>query len=140
LSERPLAHLERKRRVLVGDDDMSGLIYYPVIYQYMSEGEQELFEELGHPSWTDIAAGIAAPVVHSECDYRSATRAGEVLTHRVDLHVGRRTSIRFHHRFAGHDGREVFDGTVVRVWVDLSSMEPVPVPEWLASRNAVSGA
>jgi acyl-CoA thioesterase FadM len=119
---------------------MSGLIYYPVIYQYMSEGEQLLFDELGHPSWTDIEAGVAAPVVHSECDYTSATRAGEVLTHQVDLHVGRRTSIRFHHRFTGDDGREVFDGTVIRVWVELASMKPIPLPGWLASGSGASGA
>lgn len=122
---------ERTRTVLMGEDDGSSLIFFPMYYHYMSEAEQHVFAELGHAVWSEVPAGMASPVVHSECDYVSAVRAGDELTHRVQLELGRTTSMTFHHEFLGRKGETAALGRVVRVWVDLETMEKRPIPAWL---------
>ena len=118
----------RTRRVYVGDDDASGLIYFPMYYHYMAEAEQEWFAELGRPVWDDLARGVASPVAHSACDYLAPVHAGDALAQSIDVTFGR-TSVELHHVFTRGERTEVARGRIVRVWVDMATMEPQPVPD-----------
>lgn len=129
----------RTRTVLVGDDDASGLLYFPVVYQYMSEGEQEIFGLLGRPTWGQIDDGVASPAVHTECDYISATRAGDVLTHTLRVRLGNHSSMGTEHEFTTRDGKLALRGRIVRAWVELATMSIQPVPQWLRSRQPLPG-
>ncbi|MCR1781366.1 acyl-CoA thioesterase [Nocardioides carbamazepini] len=117
----------RTRPVFVGEDDASGLIYFPTYLHYMSEGEQLLFVELGFPVTQQIADRVAMPVVHAECDYVAPARAGDVLTHSIELSVGRRSSVVCRHEFAKPDGEVVARAHLVRVMTDLDTLRPVAV-------------
>jgi 4-hydroxybenzoyl-CoA thioesterase len=117
----------RSRRVYFGDDDASGLIYFPAYFQYMSEGDQDLLAELGFPVHEQVAAGITAPVVHAECDYLAPSRAGDLLTQWIRISLGTRTSTVTQHEFRRGDVI-VARGRIVRAWVELNRMRPVEVP------------
>ena len=117
----------RSRTVYFGDDDSSGLIYFPAYFQYMSEGDQELLAELGFPVHEQVAVRVTAPVVHAECDYVAPARAGDLLAQRIELAVGARTSTVTEHEFRRGE-LVVAKGRIVRAWVDLDRMQPVEVP------------
>jgi YbgC/YbaW family acyl-CoA thioester hydrolase len=125
----------RSRTVYFGDDDSSGLIYFPAYFQYMSEGDQDLFTAIGFPVHEQIAARITAPTVHVECDYLAPARAGDVLAHEITLTAGKRTSVTTEHEFRRGEVL-VARGRIVRAFVDLDDMRPVEVPA--AFRAAVS--
>jgi 4-hydroxybenzoyl-CoA thioesterase len=120
----------RNRTVYFGEDDSSGLIYFPVYFQYMSEGDQEVFAALGFAVPEQVAARITAPTVHVECDYLEPARAGDVLTQQVTVTAGRRSSIVSEHEF--RRGEVVLArGRIVRAFVSLDEMRSVEVPAGL---------
>lgn len=126
----------RYRTVYFGDDDASGLIYFPSYAQYMSEGEQEAFTAIGYPIEEQVAQRLTAPAVHVEYGCLSPARAGDRLAHRIILGVGRRSSMICEHEF--HLGEvTVARGRIVRAFVDLDSMRSVEVPA--AIRAALAG-
>lgn len=122
----------RTRRVFVGDDDGSGLIYFPMYFQYMSEGDQLLFDALGTPVHEQIRDHVAGPTVHVECDYFAPVRAGDELTHEIAMEIGRRSSITTEHQFQCR-GQLVARGRIVRAYVDLETLETVAVPTRIRS-------
>jgi YbgC/YbaW family acyl-CoA thioester hydrolase len=127
----------RSRTVYFGDDDSSGLIYFPAYFQYMSEGDQELLAELGFPVHGQVAARVTVPVVHAECDCLAPARAGDLLAQQISLRLGARTSTLTEHEFRRGEVL-VARGRIVRAWVDLDRMRPVEVPA--AFRATVSSA
>ncbi len=125
--------LSRSVRVHVGDDDSSGLLFFGSIFRYVSEGEQQLFEALGHPAWAQIQEGTAAPVVHASCDFRAPARTGTELVQDIELVAGARSSMTFTHEFtSAASGELVAQARTVRCWVDLEHMVPQALPGWLS--------
>ncbi|MFF5988776.1 acyl-CoA thioesterase [Prauserella flavalba] len=118
----------RKRKVLVGEDDASGLIYFATYFHYMSEGDQLLFDEIGSPIHRQIRDRLAGPAVHVECDYLAPVRAGDELTHEIVMAAGKRSSVMTEHEFRRGD-LVVARGRIVRAYVDLGTLETVEVPD-----------
>jgi acyl-CoA thioesterase FadM len=126
--------IERRVRVHIGDDDSSGLMFFGTVFRYVSEGDQLLFERLGHPAWDQIRDGAAAPVVHASCDFLAPAKAGAELLQEIELRPGERSSMSFEHRFtAVADGTVVAMARTVRCWVDLAAMATQPLPSWLVA-------
>lgn len=121
----------RQRRVLVGDDDASGIIFFASYFHYMAEGDQELFEALGHPIWDQIDTGEAGPAVNATCDYLSPARSGDLLRQTVRLVAGAHTSVRTEHEWTLDSGVVTARGRITRCWVDLASMTKLPLPAWI---------
>lgn len=119
-----------RRTVYVGDDDASGLIYFPSYSRYMAEGDQDYLAALGHPVVELIGDGVSCPAVSSSCDFVSPARAGDSLEQEIRITTGRRSSFVCHHEFRIGD-RIVASGSVVRVWVNLADMSSQPLPKWL---------
>lgn len=112
---------QRTRTVYFGDDDSSGLIYFPTYFQYMSEGDQELFAAIGYPVQEQIASRITAPTVRVECEYSAPARAGDVLTQTILASAGRRSSVTTEHEF--RNGSALYaHGRIVRAFVNLETM------------------
>lgn len=117
------------RQVFVGDDDLSGLIFFDTYRRWMSEGDQQLFTQQGHPVWEDLSAGFGAPVVRSELDCHAPARSGDLMEQEIVLHAAGRSSFSTTHRFTCR-GSVVATGKNIRVWVDLATMTPCPAPDW----------
>lgn len=126
---------QRTRTVLFGDDDSSGLIYFPAYFHYMSEGDQEVFSAVGYPVHEQVAARVTSPTVHVECGYLAPARAGDVLMQEVTMTAGHRSSVTSEHEFRNGDVT-VARGRIVRAFVDLDTMRTVEVPP--AFREALS--
>jgi YbgC/YbaW family acyl-CoA thioester hydrolase len=114
----------RQRRVYVGDDDASGLIFFPMYFHYMNEGEQDFFARLDLPVAAQIRNRHAMPVVHAECDYVSAAIAGDVLDHSMYATTGARSSVTFRHEFR-RSADLVARALIVRAYTDLDSLQSV---------------
>jgi acyl-CoA thioesterase FadM len=127
----------RTRPVYVGDDDSSGIIYFPSYFHYMSEGDQLLFAELGMPVYEQLAGGVGMPTVHVECDYLAPARAGDVLTHAVRVVAGPRSSVITEHEFSKGDVL-LARGRIVRAYTDMAQMAAVPLPQLV--RAAIAAA
>lgn len=126
-----VAAYQRHRRVYVGDDDRSGLIFFPMYYHYIAEAEQDFFDQVGIAAWSELAQGVGSPAVHTSCDYIAPARAGDLLLQDLELRLGRRTSFRIDHTFT-RAGEVVARAASVRVHVATATMRPRPLPKWLA--------
>ncbi|HZQ28197.1 MAG TPA: thioesterase family protein [Acidimicrobiales bacterium] len=122
---------ERRRTVYLGDDDLSGLIFFASYFRYMSEGDQDYMEALGHPVAEHAGSGTTCPAVHAECDFVAPTGAGDSILQHIRIVPGGRTSFTCEHEFTNQEGTVVGRGRIVRVWVDMSTMKPQPLPEWV---------
>jgi acyl-CoA thioesterase FadM len=121
-----------ERTVYLGDDDSSSLIYFVSYFRYMAEGDQDMFDALGQPVMRHIPTGFSCPSVSSNCDFISPARAGDTIVQTVRITCGARTSFTCEHEFTVA-GVTVARGRVARVWVNLSTMTPEPLPEWVRS-------
>lgn len=131
MTEGPIvATYHRHRRVYVGDDDASGLIFFPMYYHYMAEAEQDFFDQVGIAAWSELAEGVGSPAVQTSCNYIAPARAGDLLLQELELRLGRRTSFRIDHTFT-RAGELVARASSVRVHVDTTTMRPQPLPQWL---------
>jgi 4-hydroxybenzoyl-CoA thioesterase len=118
----------RTRPVYLGDDDSSGIIYFPAYFQYMSEGDQLLFADIGMPVTEQLAHGVGLPTVHVECDYLAPARAGDVLRHQVRVAAGPRSSVITEHEFRNGDV-VVARGRIVRAYTDMRQMRATALPQ-----------
>lgn len=118
----------RRRLIYLGEDDGSGLLFFPTVFHYMSEAEQLFWDSYGYPITSQIEDGYAAPAVHASCDYKKATKAGDALRQEVRMTPGSDTSYRVEHSFFDDGGQLALSGTMVRVFVDLGSMTPKAIP------------
>lgn len=125
-----MAHLYRVT-VRFGDCDPAGIVYFPVIFDWMHQAMEDWFDRgLGVPYATVIGERrIGFPAVHSEADFHAPCRLGETLE--IALSVGRigRTSLQLDYAVADRATAR----TVVAV-VDLDTLRPIPLPEDLRTR------
>ena len=133
-----VATYQRQRRVYVGDDDRSGLIFFPMYYHYMAEAEQDFLDEVGVAAWDELAAGVGSPTVHTSCDYVAPARAGDLLLQQLELRLGRTTSFRIDHTFSC-GGAVVARAASVRAHISTTTMQTLPLPEWLRGLGADHG-
>jgi acyl-CoA thioester hydrolase len=82
-------------RVIFGDTDQMGVVYYANYLRYFEGARAEYWRSLGR-SYRDLeAAGIALPVVEAHCNYKRPARYEDLLE--IDVGVGevRGASLRF---------------------------------------------
>ena len=120
-----------ERYLYVGElDDVSGNIYLPGYFHFMSMGEQDMLIALGHPMSTQLEDGLSVPVVHAECDYKRPLRVGSQFVDRMSLHLGRKSSFCVKHSFQTPSGEVYAEGHVIRSWVDMKSFSGAAMPTW----------
>jgi|GEM_PF-3800522 len=124
--------LKIPRRVYIGDDDASGLIYFASYFKYMADGDQDFFSKIGKPLADGINKGVSCPCVNAECSFIKPVRAGDELEQVIRLEVGRRTSFQMIHKFI-KDDEVVAEGRMTRVWTELSIMKSIDLPSWVHS-------
>jgi YbgC/YbaW family acyl-CoA thioester hydrolase len=128
-----------ERQLYVGEqDDVSGYIYLPGYFHFMSMGDQDMLAALGHPMWAQIDEGLSVPVVHTACDYKRPLRVGTRFVDRMNLHLGQKSSFRVTHVFEGTTGEIYATGVVVRCWVDMKTFSRAQMPDWFRELEKVS--
>ncbi len=82
-------------RVIYGDTDQMGVVYYANYFRYFEFARGELFRALGGSYLEFEKQGLGLPVVEASCNYRSPAKYDDILE--IDIQVAdvRRASMRF---------------------------------------------
>jgi acyl-CoA thioester hydrolase len=121
--------VEAKVRVIYGDTDQMGVVYYANYFRYFELARSEYFRARGG-SYRDVEArGLMLPVVEASCSYRAPARYEDVLHVKADITQMKRASLRFTYevRREGHDAILV-TGQTLHACVNKEG-RPVALPE-----------
>jgi acyl-CoA thioester hydrolase len=85
-------------RVIFGDTDQMGVVYYANYLRYFESARAGYWRALGK-SYKDLEAwGVALPVVEAHCDYKRPALYEDLLVIDVDVSELRGASLRFAYR------------------------------------------
>lgn len=106
--------VEARTRVIYGDTDQMGVVYYANYFRYFELSRSEFFRALGG-SYVELERqGFGLPVVEANARYRSPARYDDVILIEVKLAELKRASMRFEYVVRREANREelVFGHTV----------------------------
>ena len=91
-------------RVICGDTDQMGVVYYANYLRYFESARAAYWRALGK-SYKDLEAwGVALPVVEAHCHYKRPAHYEDLLDVDVDVSELRAASLRFAYRiYRGHE-------------------------------------
>jgi acyl-CoA thioester hydrolase len=110
--------VETRIRVIYGDTDQMGVVYYANYLRYFEAGRNEFIRAKGL-RYRDFEAmfRLMLPVVEAAASYRAPARYDDLLTVETSLAEIRRASARFSYRIV-RDGEVVATGHTVHACVD----------------------
>lgn len=89
---------EHRIRVIYGDTDMMGIVYYANYLRFFEAGRTELLRFLAF-SYRDFeASGYAMPVVEAQVRYRASATYDDLLTLHTSVTEVRASSVRIEYR------------------------------------------
>src|SRR4029434_11014307 len=87
-------------RVIYGDTDQMGVVYYANYLRWFEWGRSEFLREIAMPYTTIEAQGLHFPVTEVTCRYSQSARYDEVVGIETRLSELRRASLSFSYRIA----------------------------------------
>ncbi len=119
-------------RVLYGDTDRMGVVYYANYLRYFEAARNEFIRAKGL-RYRDFEEehGLVLPVVEAHVDYRQPARYDDLLTVEISLAEARRASARFDYRVL-RDAELLATGHTRHACVDLEGRVRRMPPELLA--------
>ncbi len=107
-------------RVIYGDTDQMGVVYYANYLRYFEAGRSEFLRARGL-TYRDFeeAFRLRLPVAEAGVRYRLPARYDDLLTVETSLVQVRRASARFEYRVVRPDGAALATGHTVHACVDL---------------------
>ncbi len=85
-------------RVIYGDTDQMGVVYYANYLRWFERGRSEFLRQLGLPYSTIEQAGFHFPVAEVACRYANSARYDDVIQIETELSELRRASLSFTYR------------------------------------------
>ncbi|MFO0581044.1 MAG: thioesterase family protein [Anaeromyxobacter sp.] len=106
-------------RVIYGDSDQMGVVYYANYLRYFEAGRNEFIRAKGL-RYRDFEEryGLVLPVAEASVKYLVPARYDDLLTVEVSLAEARRASARFTYRVVRDDGTLLATGHTVHACVD----------------------
>jgi len=92
-------------RVIYGDVDAMGIVYYANYFRLFERGRGHLIRSLGLPYRQIEEQGFALPVTEAYCHYHASAAYDELLALRTEITGIRRASLRFDYEVF-RDGEE----------------------------------
>jgi acyl-CoA thioester hydrolase len=90
--------MQHEIRVIFGDTDQMGVVYYANYLRYFESARGAYWRDLGR-SYRDLVEwGIALPVIEAHCTYRRSAYYEDLLTVDVVVSEVRGASLRFSYR------------------------------------------
>lgn len=106
-------------RVLFGDTDAMGIVYYANYLRWFEAGRVELMRKHGMACRELNGMGIHLPVTEAWIRYLSPARYDDLLAIHAEVREIRRASIAFRYRIEGKDGTLLADGSTVHAFTDV---------------------
>ncbi len=124
--------VEARVRVIYGDTDQMGVVYYANYFRYFEFARSEYFRARGG-SYRDFeGGGRFLPVVEASCSYRGSARYDDLLVIRTEVSELRRASLTFAYELRRQgEERILCRGKTVHACVGEDG-KPVRIPEQLA--------
>jgi acyl-CoA thioester hydrolase len=121
-------------RVIYGDTDQMGVVYYANYFRYFEAGRNEFLRARGIRYAQVEQDGLSLPVIEARCLYRKSARYDDLLVVETTLAEIHRASLRFEYRLR-RDGEEgsIATGFTVHVCLDRAG-KPARIPKDLAAR------
>ena len=125
-------------RVIYGDTDQMGIVYYANYLRYFEAGRNEFIRSKGL-RYRDFETrfSLRLPVVDAQVSYRTPARYDDVLTVETTIEDVRRASARFVYRVV-RDGDVVATGHTLHACVDLEGRIR-RMPQELLARLGAAG-
>ena len=124
---------EARLRVIYGDTDQMGVVYYANYFRYFEFARSELFRAKGG-SYRDFEReGSMLPVVEAHCDYRASARYDDLLVIRTRVSELKRVSLTFSYELfrEGELERPLATGHTVHACIGRDG-RPTRIPAALA--------
>lgn len=122
-------HCLAKLRVIYGDTDQMGVVYYANYFRFFEFSRSEYFRARGG-NYTDMEkSGFGLPVVTAHCDYRRPAKYEDLIV--IDVHLAelKRVSMRFEYTVTREsDGEVLVTGHTVHACVGPGG-KPARIPE-----------
>ncbi|MFP4474888.1 MAG: acyl-CoA thioesterase [Desulfatibacillaceae bacterium] len=93
-------------RVIYGDTDAMGIVYYANYLRIFEFGRLELFRSMGVTVHVPEVAGYVFPAVEAHCRYITAAEADDLLTVETTLDAEKRSAFRFDYRILREEDGE----------------------------------
>ncbi|MFN4324475.1 tol-pal system-associated acyl-CoA thioesterase [Ralstonia sp. RL] len=121
-------------RVYYEDTDAGGVVYYANYLKFFERCRTEWMRSAGHDQrQLALDAGIGFVARKASCDYLRPAHLDDQLT--VGLEVEKLTRVRVVFRQHVRRGdEELVTGTVEIACVDMASMRPAPIPDFLYAK------
>ena len=121
--------IEARLRVIYGDTDQMGVVYYANYLRYFESARAAYWRSLGK-SYKDLVDwGVALPVVEAHCNYRKPAFYEDLLVVETEVSELRGASLRFAYRVTR--GRDVLAEGYTRHAVIGTDGRPKALPDAL---------
>jgi len=118
-------------RVIYGDTDQMGVVYYANFLNWFERGRSEFLREIGLPYSRIEKADYHFPVTHVSCHYAQSARYDDVVRIETTLTELRRVSLSFGYRIVREsDGRLLATGSTKHACIDRDG-QVVRIPQML---------
>ena len=130
--------LEARLRVIYGDTDQMGVVYYANYFRYFEFARSEYFRRAGGASYGEVEKqGLFMPVIEAHASYRSPLRYDDVAVIRTWIDNVRRASFTFRYELRREGEAAILtEGHTVHACVSREG-RPTPMP---ASLRQLIGA
>lgn len=127
-----LLSVEARLRVIYGDTDQMGVVYYANYFRYFEFARSEYFRACGGSYRELEKEGSYLPVVDAQCSYKSSAKYDDVLVIRTRLSEVKRATLTFNYeiRRDGED-RILCTGRTVHACIGRDG-RPMRIPEPVA--------
>ena len=123
---------EARVRVIYGDTDQMGVVYYANYLRYFELARSEFFRAHGGSYVEMEASGLMLPVVEATCRYQAPARYDDLLLIGTEVSEVSRVRLTFSYRVT-REGETVTicTGTTVHACIGKNG-RPARLPDWVA--------
>ena len=108
-------------RVIYGDTDMMGVVYYGNYFRYFEAGRSEFLRAAGLPYGAFETAGYMLPITSASAKYRASARYDDLLTLETTVSAVKMASLQMTYRLVREaDDSLIATGETVHACVDRS--------------------
>ena len=122
---------KKQYRVIYGDTDMMGVVYYGNYGRLYEMGRTEMIRGMGLPYIELEKKGIVMPVFSVESKYRNVLNYDELITIETTVKEVPAVRMEFFHKIYNENGRLAHEAKVVLVFMNMETGRPVRAPEQL---------
>ncbi|MBI1935210.1 acyl-CoA thioesterase [Candidatus Woesearchaeota archaeon] len=127
-----------EHRVIYGDTDAGGVVYYANYFRWFESGRRELFRNLGIDYKLLHEKEIVSPVVESHCNYFHPAKYDDIVIIETKIADIKEKSVKFENMVFRKKGKKLLaSGYTINVFVDAKKMKSIKIPEDVRKRLKV---